>query len=199
MTIKQLESELEAFVSRHPKFAGYRPHVQLRAKRGRKIRCDSSADNWSPASFEVVIDFEPAVESASSPASKHDAPGNSSEVADSVADLIRSLHQAEFRPGYDFVALKWFRDSVLPAIRPEWTDAEKRSVALRDAIEHRLILVSKVPNPKAPMFPVTSIRLNRSHSEVQAVLGKAQTTEAAFQPVAIRGEALSATVLRERR
>jgi len=49
------------------------------------------------------------------------------------------------------------------------------------------------------MFPVTAIRLNRSLPEVQTLLGAAADSPLGFQPVAIRGEALSATVLRERR
>ena len=50
-----------------------------------------------------------------------------------------------------------------------------------------------------PMFPVTAIRLNRSLPEVRRLLGVAGDAAPRVKPVAIRGEALSATVLRERR
>jgi hypothetical protein len=58
--------------------------------------------------------------------------------------------------------------------------------------------MSKVPNPKSPQFPVTAIRLNRLLPEIQAILGE-QVADSDFRPVDIRGEQLSATVLRERR
>jgi len=61
-----------------------------------------------------------------------------------------------------------------------------------------LILVGKVPNPKSPQFPVTSIRLNRLMPEVQEVLGLPKK-DLGFHPIHIKGEPLSATILRERR
>ena len=70
--------------------------------------------------------------------------------------------------------------------------------AIRSAIEKRLILVGKVPNPKSPQFPVTSIRLNRLMPDVQEVLGHAKR-DLDFHPIHIKGEPLSATILRERR
>ena len=33
-----------------------------------------------------------------------------------------------------------------------------------------MILTSKVPNPKTPEFPVTTIQLNRTHPKVQRML-----------------------------
>jgi hypothetical protein len=61
------------------------------------------------------------------------------------------------------------------------------------------VLTSKVPNPKSPAFPVTAIRLNRSLPEVAEILGAPAPPPAEFSPIAIRGEELSQTVLRERR
>jgi hypothetical protein len=119
-------------------------------------------------------------------------------VPSPLEDLIRSLDRAESKPGYNFVALKWFRDVVLPGVRPDMS-AEERNLVLRDAIEKRLVLTSKVSNPKSPEFPVTALRLNRSLPETQAILGIPDTALSEFQPVAIRGEALSTTILRERR
>ena len=74
-----------------------------------------------------------------------------------------------------------------------------RDEVLRNAIRVRAVLTSKVPNPKAPLFPVTSIRLNRQQPEVVSLLGEPIGSGFSFQPVSIRGEALSETVLRERR
>jgi hypothetical protein len=116
-----------------------------------------------------------------------------------LTDLIRALNNTESRPGYSFVALKWFRDQVLPAVRPEWSAPEVRSAILRDAIDRRLVLKSPVPNPKSPAFPVTAIRLNRSLPEVAEILGAPAPPPTEFSPIAIRGEDLSQTVLRERR
>ncbi len=113
--------------------------------------------------------------------------------------MIRSLDRAEKRPGYPFVSLKWFRDQALPAEGWDWTGSdETRQNVLRIAIEKRLILTSKVPNPKSPQFPVTAIRLNRLMPEVAGVLGE-KSEDWDFHPVEIRGEPLSATILRERR
>lgn len=69
---------------------------------------------------------------------------------------------------------------------------------LNSAIEKRLILTNKVQNPKSPQFPVTSIRVNRLMPEVQAVLGHPKK-DLDFHPIHIKGEPLSATILRERR
>jgi hypothetical protein len=60
-------------------------------------------------------------------------------------------------------------------------------------------LTYKVPNPKSPAFPVTAIRLNRRHPEVAAALEDEEGATSEFAPLAIKGEPLSATVLRERR
>ena len=119
-------------------------------------------------------------------------------ASSALEDLVRSLDRAESKPAYDFVALKWFRDVVLPGVRPEMS-SEERNLVLREAIEKRLVLTNKVPNPKSPQFPVTALRLNRSLPETQAILGTHDTTSSEFQPVAIRGEAISTTILRERR
>ena len=91
---------------------------------------------------------------------------------DPLSDLIRALDRAESRPGYEFVALKWFRDTVLPAEGFPWASYHSaRQTVLRDAIDKRLILTSKMPNPRSPQFPVTAIRLNRLVPEVMGILG----------------------------
>ena len=115
-------------------------------------------------------------------------------------ELINALARAESRPGWSFVPLRKFRDEILgaehlPSLR---TEVERQSV-LRSAIDKKLVLVGKVPNPKTPEFPVTTIRLNRLMPEVQQVLGTSNPADLDFHPIDIRGEPLSATILRERR
>ena len=207
MTIEEVEARLEQGLAklRSPEYKplepllqplipkGYRVHVSLVDKKGRKKRKTASADNWSPDLGEVRLNFEPDA-SADLIAKKSDA-----KASEPTSDLVRTLDRVEFRPGYQFVALKWFRDVALPGESFEWAQSDSvRQDLLREAIEKRLILTSKVPNPKSPQFPVTAIRLNRLLPEIQAILGE-HVADSDFRPVDIRGERLSATVLRERR
>ncbi len=119
-----------------------------------------------------------------------------------LKSLVVALDIAESKPEWKFVSLKKFRDEILPdfPVAPDVfkpTDAHWQG-AIRSAIEKRLILVGKVPNPKSPQFPVTSIRLNRLMPEVQQALG-VEKKDLGFHPIHIKGEPLSATILRERR
>jgi hypothetical protein len=222
MTIEELESRLEQGLAklRSPEYKpletllqplipkGYRVHVSLVDKKnGRKKRKNASADNWSPDLGEVRVNFEPdatnpdiSVAAQESELSAESPARSSDTVAsDSISDLVHALERVESRPGYQFVALKWFRDVALAGESFGWVQSDSaRQGILREAIERRLILMSKVPNPKSPQFPVTAIRLNRLLPEIQAILGE-QVADSDFRPVDIRGEQLSATVLRERR
>ena len=209
--IKDLEFLLEqslsgALESLLPQFnlAGHRLHVSLHDKKSqRKKRHNASAGSWSPESGEIRVSFEPSAEapgiSARQIAKERVEEAKVQLPSGALCDLIRHLDRAESKPGYGFVALKWFRDAVLPAVRPEWADSDVRNSALREALDQRLVLTSKVPNPKSPEFPVTAIRVNRSLADTRAILGSPETAGAGFQPVEIRGEAISATILRERR
>jgi hypothetical protein len=186
---------------------GYKCSVRLHAKERDKRRTASFENNWAVETDSINVTFEQAVEqphagpqplrpeSTSAPAG-HAVPAPNNPLS----DLIRALDRAESRPGYEFVALKWFRDTALPSEGFQWVRIETaRNGILRDAIEKRLILTSRVPNPKSPQFPVTAIRLNRLMPEVRAILGSPRDGVPDFQPVAIRGEDLSMTVLRDRR
>ncbi len=214
-TIEQVESQLEEALSklRSPEYSalepllkplipkGYRAHVSLVDKDQRKKRKNASADNWSPESGEVRIYFEAFELSEQSSPNESPATLNVQANASSepVSDLVRALDRTEARPGYEFVALKWFRDVVLPS-EFEWARSESvRQTVLHEAIERRLILTSRVPNPKAPQFPVTAIRLNRVLADIRTILGTQEDSDREFNPVPIRGEGLSSTVLRERR
>ena len=201
----------------------YRPRVSLLDASGRKKRSNASAENWSPESGRIEIRFEPSRSerkevaapetrgrikstpaATTKPEDRHDnVPGAPLYVHPAEADLlkalVKALDHAEAKPGWKFVPLKKFRDEVLPSedIPSMRTDVERQNV-LRSAIEKRLVLVGRVPNPKAPEFPVTTIRLNRLMPEVKAILGGGGDGDIGFHPVEIRGEPLSATVIRER-
>jgi hypothetical protein len=226
MTIEEVESHLEQGLAklRSPEYEpleillqplipkGYRVHASLVDKgdktgKKRKKRRNASADSWSPDLGEIRIYFEPEASNPDvvvvgqekgvpdqSPPKKSDA-----TASEPMSDIVRTLDRVESKPGYQFVALKWFRDVALPGEGFEWAQADSaRQSILREAIERRLILTSKVPNPKSPQFPVTAIRLNRLLPEIQAILGE-QVSDSDFRPADIRGEQLSATILRERR
>jgi hypothetical protein len=182
--------------------------VSLVDKNGRKKRKNASADHWSPdLGDKVWVNFVPdtsnpdvivAGPKESVPDESH-AKKSDATASEPMSDIVRTLDRVESRPGYQFVALKWFRDVALPGEGFEWAQADSaRQSILREAIERRLILISKVPNPKSPQFPVTAIRLNRLLPEIQAILG-GQVSDSDFRPADIRGEQLSATILRERR
>ncbi len=193
----------------------YRLRVSLLDANGRKKRSDASAANWSPESGRIEIRFEPtpqelktATPEAVRPEGKALPPTQTASfsgpngVSSLEIELLRALDIAESTPGWSFVSLKKFRDEILPcrpfppgAFQPADVHWE---AAIRSGIDKRLILTGKVPNPKSPQFPVTSIRLNRLMPEVQEVLGLPKKN-LDFRPIHIKGEPLSAIILRERR
>jgi len=189
---------------------GFKHCVRLHGKAKDKKRTASFDKSWSPEIDSIHIRFErsgklpkplpqPITESPAPPPASSPTP-SIAIAADPLSDLIRALDRAESRRGYDFVSLKWFRDAALPAAGFPWASADStRQNVLRSAIDIRLILTSKGPNPKSPEFPVTAIRLNRLMPEVTAILGSGDVSAPDFHPVEIRGENLSATILRERR
>lgn len=189
---------------------GYRCSVQLRGKKNRKPKtAEFNEKNWSPETDSICISFKPISEEAeaepqSAAQNATTAPSNNPaksipQAVDSLSDLVHALARIESRPGYEFVALKWFRDVALPSEGFSWANADSIRQILRDTIDRRLILVSKVANPKSPQFPVTAIRLNRLMPEVAAILGNKDAGMPDFRPVPIRGENLSVTMLRDRR
>jgi hypothetical protein len=144
--------------------------------------------------------MEEDVETATSKLAAPSQTANLAPAEDRLSDLILALDRAERRPGYQFVSLKWFRDTALVHEGFSWTaDEFARHDALREAIDRRWILTSKVANPRPPQYPVTAIRLNRRMPEVNAVLGSRAGNLPDFRPVSIRGEPLSATLLRDGR
>lgn len=198
----------------------YQPRISLLDAKGRKKRSNASADNWSPEYGRMEIRFEPSSISAAVTVATNQqsaqnmdslknpepqkASGASADFeqaeSESLKALLRSLDNAESRPGWNFVPLRKFRDEILPAEDTSslLTDIARKNM-LGVAIDRKLILVGKVENPKAPAFPVTTIRLNRLNPEVQKILGSSNHQDLDFHPIKIAGESLSTTILRERR
>jgi hypothetical protein len=188
---------------------GYHPVVELQED-GRKKRRTASADNWTPETGEILISFSkesresdgerpPALESVSLPIRSRGViavqPMHSSQHSTPPSDtpekeLCNALEEVE-RQGRAFVALKWFRDEVLPSKGFPWTvNPEERQAVLARAVDSGMIMTSRVPNPRSP-FPTTTIRLNRSRIASSGV-------ERRYSPVRIQGEPLSTTILRDR-
>lgn len=213
-TIKDIEVQFGKRISEVAKELGlmpegYRASARLRGDSRNKRQNASFETNWSPDTDTINIAFEPAPEQSPSGATGNQPTGVATSLVatnavsvetDPLSDLVRALARAESRPGYRFVALRWFRDTALPSEGFAWAaiDSERKNV-LHEAIDKRLILTSKEPNPKDPRFPVTAIRLNRFMPEVFAILGIPDKGTLDFQPVRIQGEDLSATILRDRR
>ncbi len=183
---------------------GYSAVVALLDGKGRKKRRDAAARNWDPLAGSVSITFarpEASIsqveEVAASP--KPEEKQSATTLPTPLEEAIRALDAAEHK--VSFVALKWFRDQFLPGCGVTWAAtpyAGQETVA--EAISRGFFLTSKVQNPKAPAFPTTAIRLNRDLPEVRQVLGSVPVAQnRIFRPVAIAGEALSDTIVRDRR
>jgi len=176
---------------------GYRAEIALLDAKGRKKRKDADALNWDPLSGSVLITMKPAP-----PVSRSTKLRERPDVGALPAQLseaVRALDAAEHKVA--FVSLKWFRDQFLPGFGVAWaTMPYAGQEIVKAAIDRGLFLTSKVQNPKAPAFPVTAIRLNRDMPEVRQILGSAAVAHRRiFRPVAIAGEALSDTIVRDRR
>ncbi len=182
---------------------GYQCEVHLHRGNRKKRRDAEFEGNWDPDTDSIRISFSPMeeeIETETSAGSASLKTANPASAEDRLSDLVRALDRAEGRPGYEFVSLKWFRDTALVHEGFPWAlDEFARHDVLREAIDKRWLLTSKIANPRPPHFPVTAIRLNRQMPEVNAALGTRTGSPPAFHPVTIRGEALSATVLRDRR
>jgi hypothetical protein len=116
-----------------------------------------------------------------------------------VDDIVLALAAAESLPGYSFIALKWFRDTYLPAQNASWAiSADARHETLSAAIRDGIFITSKIPNPNRPGLSTTVLRLNRTHPTVRGILGVSVKPGWDFTPLEIRGEPLSETILRDR-
>ena len=109
------------------------------------------------------------------------------DMDEKIKELCATLAEAE-RGGHAFIALKWFRDSFLPRKPFIWNqNPESRQLILAEAILRGVVLTSKIPNPKTPAYPTTTIRLNRAEAGVPE---EAQR----FRPVSVLGESMASTL-----
>jgi hypothetical protein len=167
---------------------GFRPVVEFRDS-GRKKRRTASAENWTPVTGEILITFDPV---GPDDAVAADQPVKAASPDRDLEEVCQALAEAEI--GRSFVALKWFRDELLPAKGYSWAAAlEDRHSVLTKAITGGRILTGKVTNPRAPQYPTTTVRVNRQR---QSQFSGSSVRR--FVPVPIAGEPLSQTILEDR-
>jgi hypothetical protein len=191
---------------------GMTPVVQLEED-GRKKRSSAAAWNWNPKSGEIRIFLEPveapgpvdsfartadsvaatqavtpsAIAAPVTPSALDNPPDRI--TPDEVIECCQALAAAE-KSNRQFIALKWFRDSYLATVDFSWArSSQRRQRVLSEAIDLGRIDAKKIANPKSE-FPTMTISLNRS----MPIPGVAPR----FQPVTVRGEAVSAALLRDR-
>lgn len=211
MKIKNIEHELAESLAnlptldlppalrglRHLPLLDRYPQVSIRRADGRKVRGDADSSYFG-GECTVQIEF---VEAASAGSPESDGPlagtgelGAHPDLARPPRALIEELLRTEAR--LPFVGLKWFRDRVLPESDHEFAGNPQRIRALlNSAIEQSLILTNQVPNPNEPSRPVTAIRVNRSHPQMQPAAAEGDR----FRPIPIRGGPIAETVLADRR
>jgi len=211
----QLPDALKPLVKLSPR-KGLRVQVSLRkgsAKESRQVKQNAPARSWVPDSGLVAIFYRPstreedqAVESTvhvvqDAAAKPVETVAERPETArDPIEEIVVALARAEKDPQLGFVSLKWFRDTYLPQQGYPWAAIpDDRQRVLVNAIDRNWILTSRVANPKNPQFPVTAIKVNRPLAEVRDILDREPGSRSGFNPVAMRGEPLSQTILRERR
>jgi hypothetical protein len=190
---------------------GFKAFFQLEEER-RKKRNSADISNWSYATGEIVLYYEPEA-NAPSPGwriSPVQPPvlvpqpllsGPTANVSpleaepttapsDEIRQCIGALEDVE-KQGRQFIAFKWFRDLVLGAMPYAWAkDTERRQAVLNAAIATGAIVLKKIPNPKSPAFPTTTVSLSRGENGF--------AVKSRFRPITVAGEPVSATLLRER-
>lgn len=169
---------------------GFAVTVSLRHRENdRQIKRSASTASWSPESCGVWIEYVPVEDES--------ADRDSGESVDEVVcSLIRTLDVVERQPR-KFTSWTWLRDQYLPS--HGWTlSKEQTQLAIERATASGVLTTRKVPNPKQPDYPVTSLELNREHPIVRETLG-ATGLATRFQPVRLPGVPLSDIVLQDRR
>lgn len=111
---------------------------------------------------------------------------------ESISQLCQALANAE-KSGRPFIALKWFRDDALPTYDFAWaTTADGRRAVLTKAISVGAIITGKIANPRDPLYPTTTVRLNRESAHAKSVPSR-------FQPVRAKGGASASAIILEDR
>ena len=91
-------------------------HLYREGERGyrKKHRDVEFERNWDPDTDYICISLWPVEEGEEiEPVIVKAATSFNDELKDErLSDLVRALDRAERRPGYEFVSLKWFRDTA---------------------------------------------------------------------------------------
>ncbi|MBK7875997.1 MAG: hypothetical protein IPJ77_09630 [Planctomycetes bacterium] len=143
-------------------------HVSLRHRDTmRQIRRTLDERSFEPRTCGAWIVFELA------PAGVvDDARGANNGLDEYMREFVVALDRAERDPHMSFVALKYFRDQYLARTGHGWArDFDLVRHLIQKVTDDQILVLSRVPNPRQPEFPVTSIRLNREHAFVREVLG----------------------------
>ena len=131
---------------------------------------EEAATSFTRANGGILVTFAPHMDAADLAQRIGLQP-----VEERIADLVRVLDQAEQNPQFQFVALKLLRDRLLPATKAIWTAAPNvRQALITDCILNGMLHTTKVQNPRDPEHPVTAVRLNREHPDVQRLLARAR-------------------------
>lgn len=167
----ELPRALEPLLELAPPVGGS-VHVSLRERdSGRPVRAGIQDQGWSSRGRGAWIVHEAPLELGAGDSRGREASGRS---AGPLRDFVLALDHVEKDPHLRFVSLKWFRDTYLPRRGFDWaTDSDIPRQVVHEAAESEIILTAKVPNPKTPEFPVTTIRLNREHAMVTEILASA--------------------------
>jgi len=217
--LRKIELNSDALAAREMLLPdGLTPVVELVNENGRRIRSDAASWNWNPQTHRIQISFRPLstaldsslTTSAESPSQEMHPDGSvestspqleitsvhrqdevipDSVTPQEVVECCQALASAE-KSNRQFIALTWFRDDFLPTVDFAWAkSSQRRHRVLSQAIDIGRINAKKIPNPRSN-FPTTTISLNRSIPT--------PGVPPRFQPVAVRGEAVSTTLLRDR-
>lgn len=165
---------------------------------GRDVPAEVTVSTLRGRPLELRASFPQGLELATEAGSRSPTepdPSGQPVVEPTAARLIRELDILEQKRPGSFVWVGYVLKELLPAVGL----VELEAKTFLDRLQREgVLLLSKVPNRKNPEFPATRVLLNREHPVVRSALNRARAV-ADFDPVPIRGEPASATLIRERR
>lgn len=114
--------------------------------------------------------------------------------SESMMDRIISALESRERQR-DFIWAGFVVNDLLPGLGSDRREAQEWFDLM---VEQGIILLTKVPNPNNPDFPTTKVQLDRENETVRRVL-QTEAPAKRFEPLTVRGDSASSTLLRERR
>jgi len=109
--------------------------------------------------------------------------------------LIREFDRRERERGH--IVAGFIVNDLLPRLGG-YEPLEAKHI-LRRLQVRGVVVTRKVPSPRNPDRDTTLVQLNRDHPDVRRVLGNGKPDDGFFEPVPIRGEPASVTLIRDRR